>query len=413
LGAGAAALKRAAAGWGVLAGALIASVAHVGYWYLPRERGGEPMADETRRLLSDPKFDAAVWIPFPHQNLAVLQQRVGDFRAWARLLAGGDGARGDRLPSFGPVVVPPAYEMAVAWRRDGRNAAAIRVFPLVGALARVAGRLAGNPWLAGGEVPLERGRRGHVSWHQGVWRLDLTGDSDPGPAPRPAAAEPAPLALLRLGAAVGPLPAGSYRLIRSGEEVELRLGTFSRELPVPPLAGSDPPAAWRLEVQGEQQLSATLLWEREGPVPPFPAAAALRVGEVSMPHLPGEELLRLAGRKPLNASEGACEIRALDRGELDLARQAAPELLGAAAGNRRLRTWIGVDPEGLAAAARRVAARFKGLPLGALLGVDPAQLADRLTPLEGCGASSLAVEGDPPAVLWRLCPERPESAASR
>ncbi len=85
----------------------------------------------------------------------------------------------------------------------------------------------------------------------------------------------------------------------------------------------------------------------------------------------------------------------------------------AVAARRGVRLLAGVDPEALAAVASRVDRRFRGLPFGALFGIDPGRIAAQLTPLEGCGTSLLEVRAHPARVRWELCPPRPENPAAR
>ncbi|MCM2269979.1 MAG: hypothetical protein NDJ75_07745, partial [Thermoanaerobaculia bacterium] len=215
--------KRSAIALGVAAGALAACAAHVVYWYLPRERPARP-SPAAEAALAESGWEAVVWIPFPHQNLGLLERRVGDLRRWLELVAPPGRIAADRLPSFGPWSLPPARELVVAQRGE-ELAVELAVYPTVALVARASGRLAGNPWLAGGDVELGRGRAARVTWTEGRWRLasvlrerapDAAADASGG-GDREGTGRRDALARLRLGRDVGRWPAGSYRVERGGD----------------------------------------------------------------------------------------------------------------------------------------------------------------------------------------------------
>lgn len=200
---------------------LVLGVAHVAFWYLPRERAARPdPQDLPGQLLVSRQFDSAFWIPYPHQNLAELRRGVGDWRRWMAAASRLAGLPPPALPAFGPFAVPPSRELALASDSAGRRVVlAARVYPSVAVVARLAGWLAGNPWLAGGEVTAFGGRA-RVSWRGTLWRVASAG------APNPVREEAEPLsraalAAVRLGRPVALLPADTYLLARRGDGLEL------------------------------------------------------------------------------------------------------------------------------------------------------------------------------------------------
>jgi hypothetical protein len=223
---------------GCLASVLVAAGllgTHGWVQYGPRERAGAPVAGGLPdRLLEDRSFDLALWLAYPHQNLAVFRRELGGegpTREWAaavlRLAEVRSRAEPEiSLPAFGPFPVPPARELTLAIGEAGERSRspagallAARVYPALVWIGRSAGAIAGNPWLSGGEVRAF-GQPARVSWDGAVWRV-ASEAADPGAL---AAArtvhggisrEPA-LARLRVGSglASGGLPAGGYRLFR-------------------------------------------------------------------------------------------------------------------------------------------------------------------------------------------------------
>lgn len=263
---------------GLLTLLALAAVGHGLYWYAPRERPGrlEPTSS-AGRLLLDEDFEYALWLAHPHQNLGALREGLeavggsidaaawlGAAATWLGATARGGTVRGGtarwavddanrrpagglRWPGFGPFPVPPASELAVALGgveeggagERASGAAVARIYPTWALVAKLAGRLAGNPWLAGG--PGERGRveafggTARVRWEGRDWflerhlereggsRVGLAEEIPGGPSPAPPRA-PA-LAWLRLGAGAGIPPVGLFRLHRPPEaprDLELR-----------------------------------------------------------------------------------------------------------------------------------------------------------------------------------------------
>ncbi|MCM2270808.1 MAG: hypothetical protein NDJ75_11950, partial [Thermoanaerobaculia bacterium] len=325
----------------------------------------------------------------------------------------------DRLPSFGPWSLPPARELVVAQRGE-ELAVVLAVYPTVALVARASGRLAGNPWLAGGDVELGRGRAARVTWTEGRWRLASVlrarapeaAAGAAGNGSRDGTIRRDALARLRLGRDVGRWPAGSYRVERGGDGLAV-LGGRAPAAALPPLgADASRPAAWLVERTG-RRVGGTVIWRQPGPMPPFPAALTLDRGRAGRRRVPGEELLRMAGGEPQRTQADGFQLRALSAREIDLGRPLAAELAALLAARRGLAVFAGARPDGLAEASRRLSDRLAGLPLGRLLGVSPERVTALLAPLGGCAATVLEVWSEPRAVRWRLCvDEAPAPAAA-
>lgn len=226
----------------------LALLGHWLYWYQPKERpGAADPADLPARLLTDPRASLALWLPFPHQNLSAANDELGDLEAVARALARRGGrdvrARPVEFPRFGPFVAPPARELGAAWYPDGEAAIAARVYPGLALFARLAGKVAGNPWLAGGAVQLA-GKNATVTWDGSLWLVRTDGAVVPGPGDTP---DPEPPVLLGAFTLVGataapPLPAGRYHFRRNTTgalEAELAGGTPWPAVPPVPLATAE------------------------------------------------------------------------------------------------------------------------------------------------------------------------------
>ncbi len=397
--------KRVGARWGVAAGLALATVAHLLYWYWPREHAGLP-GPHAAEELDERGWDAVLWVPFPHQNLGVLERRVGDVRAWFALLAGDDRGAGDRVPGFGPFVVPPARELVVATAEQGtRIRIELAVYPGIRWLARAAGAVARNPWLAGGTVRWRGGAEARVDWQGGRWRLSA---GEPPAGAREAEAVPVGRSLgqLRLGHALRQLPEGRYRLERGSVGLELLLGDPPSAVTAAIDAPPDEPAGWMLETEGKRGVLARAAWTEEGALDDFPTLVVLGRGAGARRlRVPGEELLRLAGRSPESRREGGFEIRGLSRAEVERGVPIARRLDDLLTREPDLRAAMAIDPRAMADISRRLGARLGGLPLLALAGIDPARMNDLLAPWEGCGTSRLEVWRRPVRVRWELCPE--------
>lgn len=239
-----------------------AAVLHVVYWYAPRLRAVVPDPGDAvvaalvvaATASSAPGGNAAaspgeraaggwgLWLPFPHQTLPALGTRLSGGRPAAELVAALAGLAGRSEPPrlrLGPFAVPPSRALAGVLDGDGSLAAGIDLYPSAAGVVRLAGALAGNPWLTGGAVQVGSG--GTVRWSGLRWELDASGLGrelaagsavdpavDPAVGAAPAAAPDAglgeavsavpALGLLRLAEPLAGLPAGLYRLSAAADD---------------------------------------------------------------------------------------------------------------------------------------------------------------------------------------------------
>src|ERR1700687_5095909 len=177
--------------------------AHVVYWYVPRECavaprlrpaeraanrgiGSQPArgaaaggtSGEPLRVLAAGAYDVCLWLPYPHQNLGALAGEIGDLQdvvgAAARLTSGEDregSPQRSREPeeplACAPFEVPPASEMvACSDLEGGRMKVVARIYPALAVVAKLAGRMAGNPWLAGAVA-----RSTRIAWDGRLWTV--------------------------------------------------------------------------------------------------------------------------------------------------------------------------------------------------------------------------------------------------
>ncbi len=399
------------------AAALAALAGHLLFWYGARERTGSPSLDEAATLLADPAWDLVVWTPYPHQNLGALERRVGDVQAWAALLAQSADKPAPRIPRFGPWSTPPATEWVIALREGGAVRAAARVYPAVALLARLSGWLAGNPWLAGGDVPLAGGRRGRVEWRGRIWRL-ASADAPESAAAGMVGELPPALAWVRLARPVRLLPAGLWAVRRAvAGGVVAELGAIPSEPVRGPGApgasgggGVAPAAAWIAEVERGplDGPSALIVWEEEGSVEGLPSAALLGAGGARPYRIPGLPLARLAGLGSLRGKAEGLEVTALDPAALALGLSAAPWLRRTLPGPTPGESWrscaAGVDPARARGVFWRAARHLEALPI-----VGPREarrldaVADLLAPWTDCGELVLEVWRDPDAARVVFC----------
>jgi hypothetical protein len=416
-------MLRRLAGWSAAALLLVLLAGHVVYQYGARERASEPVPGGLpARLLAAGGYDACAWIPYPHQNLGALSEAVGGGEEWFAAAARLADLPPPRWPSFGPFAVPPSREAVVCSDLDGeRLAVAARVYPTVALVARLAGRVAGNPWLRGGEVrevdAREDGVRERVTrveWRQGVWTVARGGDLALGAGSSTGdleGAEGEHLARLRLARPVEDLPAGLYTLLRRGDSLEAELAGGG-PLPEPPELPGGPPVL--LAVAGPS-------WPPEEPRPLPPAALALfevergfRMGSVELPgaavfHPPGEErwtlpahgvVSLLSDRLPRGNAAG-WRVVALDSRSLAKAEELAPGLAVVTPpdGDSRFgRLVVGVwmRPAPALVLVRRVREFLEKVPL-----VEQRQVRrwrdweTVLGPLAPCGRVSLVAVQDP------------------
>lgn len=328
------------------------AIGHYLYWYAPRERAAAPEPGGLpSRLLDAGAYDACFWVPYPHQNLGKLQGAVEDGTAWVGAVARVAGLPPPVLPSFGPFTVPPSNEIAGCSDLSGKRFLLVaKVYPTLAAISRLSGKLADNPWLAGGEVrdvagdesePSERVLT--VAWREGYWTVSA-GEA-PGlaaAATPPAAARPESLGIFRLLRDVSQFPPGDYLLRRESEDLVLAL---DRESPPPPepdlpprlrpvllaVAGPSwpaseprplPPAAFALFELDEASRGA-----RISSLGSLPGAAVFNApGEEQRWGLPAQGIAGLVSKSLPRGNAAGWRINAVDESSLKRARLLAPRL---------------------------------------------------------------------------------------
>lgn len=310
----------------LLAGVFVAMAlvaAHWFYWYAPRERPARPHGGTlSGRIYLESELPHRLWLPYPHQNLARLEGSIGRLDRVLREVGRLSGETVPQLPAFGAARLPPSTALVLATDESGeRFVVAADIYPLVGLLARWAGRLAGNPLLAGG-----RSRIGdhtvEVRWRDGVWLLASRGMEEVAPVAADAAGRlPAgrALAWLRLERDRGRVPAGDYRLDRRGDDLELWGGDAERLEALRRLAGRAAPLPLvRAEAlagpAGGSSRAFALLPGLES-LGGLPGAVAVHRGGAPF-RLPGERLAELVGDGVRELESGGWSVRALDRGSL-------------------------------------------------------------------------------------------------
>lgn len=323
----------------LLAAALVA--AHVAYWYVPRLREARPRTGHLpARLLASPDLPFAVWMPYPHQNLAVLEAATAEDPSSAELsraLARLAGVPEPALPAFGSFRVPPSTEIAFASDEKGeRFALAAEVYPAVAAFAKLAGALADNRWLRGGELTVE-GREVRVAWYGRVWtvaspafpRLD---------AEAPESSGPPSLLVAEARRPEPPLPPGRFHLTRQGRDLVFASAEApeSSAFEVPELAQL---GLFLLVVSGgdaekKEPVQAMAFFGRENPLTfsqrgvafELPGIASIWETGGERWNLPGESLLKWSGRKARRAEVGRFSVAALDRRSFRRIQELAPKL---------------------------------------------------------------------------------------
>ncbi len=346
---------------------------HIWFHYTPRARPDVPRPDSgVAELLDAANLPAAVWVPYPHQNLVFLRETVGMDTASIRATARLAGLPSPTLPTFGPLALPPSSEIAAAADETGEHFIVVaQVYPTVAAFAKLAGKLASNPWLSGGEIVVEE-RPAEVSWQGNRWTVTSTAlavDTSGSSAVSEEAAPTVPgLAWIRIRQSVDPLPAGFYRLWEKNGDVGI---TTSAEAPPAPPAGG---LASRLEslglfllvyagrhpALGEPAQALAFFDQQAEQTMEMPRVAALHEPGNERWELPGESLLELAQRRPQTATAGAWAIAALDSLSLEGAGRVAPELEAVA--DDRLRWGLWLDFRGGLAEVERIARLLEELP---------------------------------------------------
>ncbi|HEX4953570.1 MAG TPA: hypothetical protein VF017_09290 [Thermoanaerobaculia bacterium] len=368
----------------VVLGTLAVGLAlHCWFWYAPRQRPArlDPVTVPGRLFSSS--ATAALWLPYPHQNVGALEKGVGDARSFVAAAAEVAGGKAPDLPAFGPFRVPPANELAAIQDAAGRFTIAARVYPAMALLARAAGKVAGNPWLCGGEVEMG-GRPARVRWEGRTWIVEPIDATAPPAARAPAgtsATVPA-LALIHLGKAQGIVPAGLYRLTHEAGGLRLAGEAAARPPALAGLAASKAVVGWLENVQGGA--TAFVLVEGSGRLG-LPGMASWGWGVAERRSLPGEKLLSMLASDLPRLDEEGWQGVASDTGTAEVARPLAGALeqLRGQAGRGAL--WV--QPGPAARLADGVASALEAIPLVRRAEVRKWRAAATLlAPLAACSA---------------------------
>ncbi len=405
---------------------------HVFYWYWPRERASVPEGLPAR-LLASGDYGACLWVPYPHQNLGKLEGAIADGPAFLAAAARVADLPAPVMRSFGPFAVPPSSEIAACSDLGGdRFLLVARVYPALAAVAKLAGRLADNPWLRGGEIREERGKRDevqervlHVAWRDGYWTV-RSGDEPALPAVPAGGQTPSyssSLGIFHLGQDVSDFPAGDYVFQRQGEDLDV---TLAGSAPAPPspafVDGADAPAllavagpAWPADAERPLPPAAMVLFDvtggglNLGPLGEVPGIAVLNPPGEKRWGLPARGLAGLLAQNLPRGNASGWSIVALDDASLASAEALAPQIstlvppagAGPGAGQIILGLWVKPGP------ALRQVSQFRR-------GLEKFPLADRrqverwrdwetlLSPLAACQRASVAATRSPAAFLLRL-----------
>lgn len=408
---------------------LLAVGGHVAYWYLPRERTAAPEPGGLpARLLASGEYDACLWVPYPHQNLGMLAGAVADGPAYLAAAARVADLPPPVMPSFGPFTVPPSREVVACSDLDGeRFLLMARVYPALAAVARLAGRLADNPWLAGGEVRQTQGkgdevveRRQTVAWRDGLWTVSagqVAGLEETGATEAPRTPS---LGVLHLEREVSDFPAGDYFLHRREGDLELALTGGGSELERPALGGKNRPVllavagpSWPAAESRPLPPAAFALFDTDdgvqaGPFGELPGVAVFHPPGRERWSLPAQGIAGLLADRLPKGNAAGWRIVALDAASLRRAKRLAPGIAslappeGDAAGARLvLGLWAQPGPtRGLVGRTRGI---LEKIPL-----VDPRQVQlwrdwERLLePVADCEQISLAATQAPPSFGLRF-----------
>jgi hypothetical protein len=408
-----------------------AVVAHLVYGYAPRERAIAPSAPFAALLDGAGDFERVLWIAYPHQNLGAIDEALGDLGDYLAELGRVAGTRSPQVPRFGPFAVPPSRELALAWRESANGGEDLygvaRIYRGLGWTARLAGKVAGNPWLAGGEV--ERGgRRYRVRWEGALWIVE-SGVPALGEPPSVAPPRGPRLAEARVSRAVGPLEPGNLRLARIGGELEIRGGSDAA-FPGPAateLENDRSTGALRLDLPDLALWVARadrgpvggpglfLLWEEKEAA--VPRVAVLQRGGGQMFRLPGEQLLDLLGKGD-PATRLGWTARGTDRKARREALRIVPFLERNYPRPHNGSAWLAaagrLAPRRAAGMLDRLAAQLRQIPLLPQAEVARVEAGARLLrPLADCPRVTFEVWRNPDALRVRLCPEKVDAIDER
>jgi hypothetical protein len=415
----------------------VATLVYIFRSYWPRERAAVPDPDGLpARLMASGAYEACFWMPYPHQNVGALSEVVDDGRDWLEAAARVAEVPPPVLPSFGPFAVPPSREVVVCSDLDGdRFYVAAQIYPILGTIAKLAGSVADNPWLAGGEIKETQGKGDavvekvlRVAWHDGVWTV-TGGDGapeDPSKVRTPLL-HPRSLGIVRLERSISGFADGDYLLRRRDGDLELARDSSE---PAPevqdPTAGENPrpvlvaltgaswpdaepkplpPAAFALFEVGDEQAA------KFGPFGSLPGAAVFHPPGSKRWSLPGEGLTGLlAGALP-KTQEAGWQIMAMDGESLNRATRLAPKLSALAPpdvtaalnGDGRLSFGLWMEPRPALLMVRRIRTFLEKVPL-----VDRRQVRrwkdweTLLMPIAPCEQLTLAATQQPASFRLRF-----------
>jgi len=416
--------------------AVLALVAgHILRSYWPRERPAVPdPAGLPARLMASGAYEACFWVPYPHQNVGELSEVVDDGSAWLAAAARVAGVPPPVLPSFGPFAVPPSKEIAVCSDLDGeRFFVAADIYPGLGTVAKAAGTVADNPWLAGGEITETRGtgdavveRVLRVAWSEGVWTVTAGGGTPVlGPAAQPLL-HPRSLGIVRLERETSGFSDGDYLLRRRDGDLELSRDSSEPVPNVPdPVQGEPRPvllaisgASWPDAEPRPLSPAAFALFATPegqgksfGPFGELPGAAIFHPPGSKRFSLPGEGLTGLLVGGLPRAEVAGWQILAMDSSSLRRAEALAPRLAELAppdvteALNRDGRLVLGLwlEPRESLMLVRRVRTFLEKIPI-----VEREQVLrwkdweTLLTPVARCGQVTLASTQKPASFRLRF-----------
>ncbi|MEP7009443.1 MAG: hypothetical protein ABJC13_03895 [Acidobacteriota bacterium] len=389
---------------------LAAIAGHVGWWYWPRERAVVPDAsDVPARMLAAGAWDACLWIPYPHQNLAALAEELDDAQTYFAAVARLSGSAEPAMPAFGPFAVPPARELAAcADRSKERLRVSARVYPGLALVAKLAGRIAGNPWLAGGDVKVSD-RPATVAWDGTLWTVEVgtpTAIPETGWAP-----DSAVLGAFRLARPAESFPAGTYRLAHRGDAIDLTLegSRFPEKPPFDPgqLATDRPILLVVAGEEGKNPAAALAFYEGKGTFG-LPNGVLFHPPKRARWDLPGGGIGGLlADRLPHGASAG-WEMVALDEKSLGRGAALAPAVARIAppegpSPSPRVRMAVWLAPEPALVVVARMRAGLEKFPLALPSDIQPWRDWETvLTPTARCERAALWSTAEPQAFRVRL-----------
>jgi hypothetical protein len=305
---------------------------HLYFWYWPRPRAGRPDSESVagQLVLAHDGLPYRLWLPFPHQNLKALEQHLGSagsLRQASVELAGFDIFK---VPSFGPFRVPPSREILLATDEDrGRMLMVVRMYPVIRWVLRAAGRVAGNPWLAGGEIQLGD-RDVEIRWVGGDWIASSAGLDLDVIAQDVVAMDL--FAAFRTTESIGVVPGGLYalELDKSRLSVSSVTSRFPPKTAVSSFVGSTgvalvsahfPPADVR------EGVNALALLVRTGSdAAQVPGAVIVHRGAEKRWNLPGERLLSVAGIQPVSVAREGWSVWAYDDASLSTGADLIPAI---------------------------------------------------------------------------------------